>query len=273
MNKIRKHKKYFSLLMCLTALVLLLSSGFQVSAENAQKVSDQADLLTDEEEAKLQERLTEIAQEYQCDVVAATADSCEGKSPQDYTDDFYYENGYGYGEDIDGIILMICMEERKFHLATRGEAMEIFTDYGLEVIDEHISEYLTDGEYYEAFRTYADMAEEFIVEAVNNQPYDTNHEYSEPMGVGTCILISLAAGLVAALITLLVLRGQLKSVSPKNRAEDYIRNGSFRVKRERDVFLYRTVERRKIEKNSSGGGSSSHSTSDGGSAGGHTGSF
>lgn len=275
MNKYRKRKRCLFLLGWAAALMMTFAFGICASAENPQKVTDGADLLTTEEEEKLQERLAQIAETYECDVAVATTDSCGGKSPQDYTDDFYYENGYGYGEDIDGIILMVSMGERKFHLATRGKAIRIFTDYGLEQIDEAITEYLSDGEYYDAFTEYADMVEEFIIEAENGTPYDVDHEYERPMEWWFRILISMAVGIVAALVVFLVLRHQLKSVAPGRQAAEYVRDGSFRVKRERDVFLYRTVSRHKIERHEDGGGggSSTHSTSDGGSAGGHTGSF
>lgn len=270
--------RYLKSLGCLAAILLftLFSFGICVSAENSQKVVDSADLLDDAQEKKLQERLLGIAEKYQCDVVVATTNSCGGKSPQDYTDDFYYQNGYGYGNDINGIILMVSMKERKFHLATRGKANTvIFTDYGLEQIDEQITGYLSDGEYSKAFLKFADLAEDFIKEAEQGEPFDVGHEYKEPMSIGVRILISVGAGLVAAVLVVVVLFMQLRSVAPKHEAQEYVRNGSFHVTRERDIFLYRTVNRRKIETNTGGGGggSSSHSTSDGGSAGGHTGSF
>lgn len=269
--------QYLKRLGCLLAFFLffLSSVGMHVSAENSRKVVDGADLLSSAEEEKLQERLSGIAEKYQCDVVVATTNSCEGKSPRDYTDDFYYQNGYGYGDDINGIILMVSMKERKFHLATRGKANTvIFTDYGLEKIDELITGYLSDGEYSEAFLKFADLAENFIKEAEKDEPFDVDHKYKEPMSVGVRILISVGVGLFAAVLVVVVLFMQLKSVAPKHEAQEYVREGSFRVTRERDIFLYRTVRRQKIEKdNGGGGGSSSHSTSDGGSAGGHTGSF
>lgn len=279
MNGFANIRKYLSSRTRLISLCLLLlfCVGMPVSAQNDQKVADGADLLSDEEEEKLQERLSDIAERYQCDVVVATTDSCGGKSPQTYTDDFYYQNGYGFGDDLDGIILMVSMQERKFHLATRGKAnTEIFTDYGLEQIDERITGYLSEGEYSRAFLKFADLAEDFMKEAEKGEPYDVRHEYRAPLSMGVRILIAVGVGLIAMVIVLVVLFMQLRSVAPKGEAREYVREGSFHVTRERDVFLYRTVSRRKIEKNpggGGGGGSSSHHTSDGGTAGGHTGSF
>ncbi len=271
----------------LKLLVLLLLGlycfGLCASAANDTKVVDEAGLLTYEEEQELQERLSGIAEEYQSDVVVATVDSCRGMDVQSFTDRYYYENGYGYGPEIDGIILLVSMQERRFHLATRGSAIDTFTDYGLEVIDDEITPYLREGEYAKAFETFADLAEEFLEEDENGLPYDTNHVYEDRSArlVNSMIhfMFAMGIGLFAAIVTLVVLFQQLRSVHVKNEARDYVRSGSFRVTRANDIFLYRTVSRRKIERENSsggghGGGSMTHSAPGGGGrAGGRSGSF
>jgi uncharacterized protein len=238
---------------------------------------DLADLLEDDEEEKLQEQFTEIAKKYQCDVVVLTTDSCGGKTPQSYTEDYYEANDYGYGSDCSGIILMVSMGERKFHMTTEGSAIDAFTDYGLEQIDELITENLSDGEYYEAFRKFGKLADAFLAEAEEGTPYDVNNAYEEPMSIGMRVLIAAVAGLVIALIVILVLLGQLKSVGMKHEAKEYVRQGSFHVTRQRDIFLYRTVSKTRKERpregGGGGGGSTIHTSSGGRSAGGHTGSF
>ena len=259
--------RYFMIFLLLFVLCIPVKA-------NEQKVNDMAGLLTADEEEKLQDGMAEVAEKHQCDVVLVTTDSCRGKSPQDYTDDYYYQSGYGYGDDLDGIILMVSMGERKFHFATRGKAISIFTDYGLERMDELISGDLTAGNYYDAFAKYISLANEFMKEAEKNRPYDVDHKYSEPMAMWLRLCIAFGVGIVAAGIVLLVLFLQLKSVAPNDKAQEYVRSGSFHITRAKDLFLYRTVSRRKIERDNDGpGGSSTHSTSDGGSAGGHTGSF
>ncbi|MCI6866590.1 MAG: TPM domain-containing protein [Lachnospiraceae bacterium] len=268
----RKKYKMSRLFAFLLAAIISLSFALSVLAVNETKIVDMADLLDEEEENALQRQFVKIAEEYECDVVVVTTDSCGGKSPQDYTDDYYYENGYGYGQDIDGIMLMVAMKERKFHLGTRGAAIDIFTDYGLQRIDDLITPDLSDGEYYKAFKKFGELAKEFIAEAETKEPFSEAHPYKEKMGLGLRLLISLIAGLVAAVIVLAVLFGQLRSVRTKREAQDYVRDGSFHVKRKRDLYLYSTVTKIKKEKPQSSG-SSTHSTSDGGRAGGHTGSF
>ena len=283
----RTHRYRMLILPFLLIVMLGLVSVLSVSAKNSQKVTDNADILSEWEEEKLQEQLLETAEQYQCDVVVLTTDSCGRKSPQDYTDDYYYENGYGYGRDIDGIMLMVSMGDRKFHLATRGAAIDIFTDYGLEIIDEEISPYLSDGAYYEAFSVFGKMAEEFMAQYelydrgyaqdsysdYGYTDYGYSYVYEEKMSMDTRLLIAGIAALLITGIVVAVLFAQLKSVGVERRAHEYIRQGSFRVTRSRDVFLYRTVQKVRKQKDDGGGGSRTHRTSGGGRAGGRTGSF
>lgn len=257
------------------SFILLFGFCMHAAAANSEKVVDDAGLLTQEEEIQLQDRLVEIAEEFQCDVVVVTVQSLNGMSVQDYTDSYYYQHGYGYGSNIDGIILLVSMRERQFHLGTRGKAIRIFTDYGLEVIDDKITPYLSDGEYAKAFQEFADLAEEFMQEAANGRAYDTNHTYRQPMNAGLRVLIAIGIGLLAAAIAMVILFQQLRSVRVRQEAREYVRNGSFHITRANDLFLYRTVARHKIERSSGGGGgggSTTHSAP-GGRAGGRSGSF
>jgi uncharacterized protein len=260
-------------------LMLILGGSFrlQAHAANAQKVVDEVGLLSAEEEELLQKQLSDTAEKYQCDAVIAILDGIEGSSMQSYTDQYFYEEGYGYGDERDGIILLVNMSGRKYWFATRGDANRIFTDYGTEIIEERVVPYLSDGEYYEACSKYADLVESFMKEATENEPYDVNHTYSDPMAMWLRLVISLGVGLVVMVITLVILYSQLKSVGAEKRAQEYIRSGSFRVTRERDIFLYSNVTRRKIEKASNGGGghggTMTHSSPGGGSSGGRGGSF
>lgn len=250
--------------------------GLPVSAANSDKVVDRADLLTDQEEEKLEEQFAKIAEKYQCDVAVVTVDSCGNKSPMNFTDDYYESNGYGCGAGKDGLMLMISMEERDWWITTMGDAIRIFTDYGLEQLEDQFIDALRDGDYYKAFRNFGQAAEAFMEEARKDRPYDVDHTYRKPMSLGVRIGISLAVGAVLAVLVFAGLFAQLKSVKEKREARDYVRAGSFHVTRANDLFLYRTVHRRKIEQqppSGGGGGSTIHTTSSGGSAGGRGGKF
>lgn len=62
-----------------------------------------------------------------------------GKANDLFTaDDFYDYNGYGYGEEGDGIIFLISMEERKWQISTCGFGITAFTDAGQEYMADPV---------------------------------------------------------------------------------------------------------------------------------------
>ena len=61
-------------------------------------------------------------------VVVVTENSLDGKSAQDYADDFFDYNGHGYGDDDSGVLFLIGMDERKWAITTYGYGITAFTD-------------------------------------------------------------------------------------------------------------------------------------------------
>lgn len=243
-------------------LALLLVIGclpVAAYAENSDRVVDNADLLTDAEEEKLEAQYAQIAETYQYDIAVVTVNTLNGKSPQDYADDYYYENGYGYGDSRDGLMLLVSMEDRDWHITTRGKGEDTFYSSDIDEISDAFLSDLSAGNYYEAFRIFGEKSEAVIAAAEG------------PMALWLRLLIAAGVGLVLALIVFGILMSQLKSVRVKQEAHDYVRSGSFHLTRSNDLYLYRTVEKTKIEHDSDDHGS--HSTSDGGSAGGGGGKF
>ena len=66
---------------------------------------DNAGLLTEEESNALLNKLEDISQKYENEVGIVTVNSLEGKTAEAYADDYYDYNGYGYGENDDGLLL------------------------------------------------------------------------------------------------------------------------------------------------------------------------
>ena len=121
-------------LFCITlALLLIATMTFAVSATIPEerllpRLVDDADLLTDSEESVLLSLLDDVSTQQQCDVAVVTVDSLEGKSARDYADDFYDYNGYGMGAGDDGLLLLVAMNDREWHITTHGLAVTVFTD-------------------------------------------------------------------------------------------------------------------------------------------------
>lgn len=256
------------------ALLLSLISVFPaLAADEMPRLVDGADLLSESEEADLRDQLDEISERQEVDLVVVTVDSLEGASSTEYADDFYDNNGYGFGEERDGILFLISMEERDWAVSTTGYGITAVTDAGLEYIAEKFTEYLSDGSYGEAFTIFAQQCDDFITQAKTGEPYDTGNLPKEPFGFIWNLLVSLAAAFVIALIVTGIMRSSLKTVDSKSEADDYIKKGSMKLTSEKDLFLYSHVDRREKPKDEDSGGSSTHTSSSGETHGGGSGKF
>ena len=188
-----------------------------------------------------------------------------------------------------GILLLIDMESREWYMSTCGEAIYIFTDYGLDQLGQEILPWLSTGDYYHAFTAWVSALPPYV-EAYNNKSpidgYVPPDEYESPYGeeiyhyddhVGVTARpfpIALVIGLVAAVVTILIMRGKMNTAKLQRGAGNYLKDGSFHLRQRSDMFLYSRVSRRaKPKNNTSGGGSSVHRSSGGVSHGGRGGRF
>ena len=261
----------FTLLICLAMSFPVLAAG------DLPRLVDDADLLTNSEESELLALLDEISERQKVDVVGVTVDSLDGKSPMRFADDFYDYNGYGFGANADGVLLLVSMEDRDWYISTTGYGITAFTDEGLDYIADAFLPDLSDGEYLDAFKTYAGLCDTFISQARNGKTYDAGNMPKEPFSIGKNIAISFGIGIVLALIITGIMAGQLKSVRMQQAADNYIKRDSMKVTQSSDLFLYKHTDRRAKPKESSSGshhsGSSTHRSSSGRSHGGRGGKF
>ncbi len=230
---------------------------------------DNASLLLASEEEALLEKLESISRRHECDVAVVTVNSLGPKSATAYADDFYDYNGYGYGVNDDGILLLISMEDRDWAITTYGFARTAFTKSGQEYMVEQFRPYLSDGDYSRAFLCFADLCDEFLQKAAAGEAYDTGN-LPRAAFRPIWILVALGVGFLIAIIAVSVMKSKLKSVRRQPAASSYIRPNSFRVTQSQDIFLYRNVTRTARPKDtgsSSGGHISSSGRSHGGSSG------
>ncbi len=263
------------LLPLLFALLLCLAAAIPALAESAwPRVVDDADLLTASEESALLAKLDEISVRQQADIVVVTVDTLDGQTPMDYADDFYDDNGYGFGEKRDGVLPLISMEDRDWWISTTGYGITAITDAGIDYISEKFLSDLSDGEYADAFTIYADLCDDFFTQAKTGQPYDVGHMPKEPFNIAWNLFVAAIVGFVIALIATNIMKGKLKTVRFQSAANSYVKANSMNVTESRDLFLYTQVARHaKPKETSSSGGSSTHTSSSGTTHGGGGGKF
>lgn len=278
----------------LIALLILSALTVPVCAASS-KIIDNADLLTGSEIAVLETKAQALADQYQMDVVILTVNSTGGLSIESYADNYYDRNGYGIGPDYSGVLMMLAMDTREWAISTCGDAIYALTDYGIESLFYVMAKDLSENDYYTAFSTYLDELPRYFEAFQNGEPIDGVHggydgpgtyvpgmqddiiHYDPEPGFGDylrIVSVSLLIGSAVGGIAILVMRSQMNTATAQSGAASYIRDGSFRMTRHTDMFLYSHMSRTSRQQSSSGGGGSGvHRSSGGRSHGGGHGRF
>ena len=134
-------KKPNGFVSVLLALCLLLAPMTVFAESNAQLnyVTDDAGILTDSQWEDLEQRAQQVSEEYQCGVYMITVDDYTDYSTESvYTADYtiYHDYEMGMGEDRDGIMILLSMEDRDYAMFVYGpKASEVFNAYGQEQLE------------------------------------------------------------------------------------------------------------------------------------------
>ena len=217
-------------------------------------VMDEADLLSDSEEAALLAQLEDISARCGRDVTVVTVDSMGGYTDPEAFCDYYFET-HDYNENT--VMLMLAMASRDYRLSVYGNCLSVFPAQQRETICTEIVPYLSDGDYYTAFSRFAADCDEYT------EYYDTEGEVYEPPLALYWIFICFGIGLAIGLVVTLFMKSKLKSVHFQSSAADYVRAGSFDLTHSHERFLYSHVDRTAKPKDNGGSGgvsSSGHSS-------------
>ena len=245
----------------LAVFLLLLLLVSPALAEN-RRVVDEADVLTAEEEQKLEEYIAGIREKYKFDVLILTMDSIGDRQGDYYAADYYDHNGYGEGKDHDGVCFFYVRQgdrnENTVFFVKTGSGERIFDADTDDEIAEQIRPYMWQ-------KNYGGAIAKYVVEVENRL------EYKKPINRANRMLpIFLGGGLLIGAIVALSYKSQMKTVRRKAGASSYIRDGSFHLSRQQDIYLYTTTTRRRIQTDNNRGGGGGHGSFTGGSGTHHT---
>ena len=219
------------------------------NAQPGQLVVDGANILTDDQVLSLTELCQNLGEKNKCDFVFVTVNSLNGKTETAYADDYYDYNGYCE----DGVLFLISMEDRRWHITTTGKCINKLNDSEQEAVMDEAQPMLKSGDYYNAFVTIAQKESYYMLPHVSL----------------IWIPLSLVIGFVIALLIMLAFKAQLKTVALQRGAASYVKENSMNITARRDNFLYSTISRVAKPKENS----STHTGSSGTSHGGSSGSF
>ena len=145
-------KKLFSTIL---VVMLALSMALSVSAAPKTFVLDDAGLLTQQEAAELSGTLSRLSDTYDAQIVVVTIPSAEGNDPDSIVEYFYDNMGIGYGENLDGVLLLVCMDPREYRILSNGYCAAAINTGAIDDIGNAIVNDLSGGDYAEAFEGFS----------------------------------------------------------------------------------------------------------------------
>lgn len=267
-------------ILALLLTVLCLCIPITVFAENSVILDDSASLINDSYEEKLTNRMQEIANKYSINFIILTTENTDGKTLQDYADDYYDQ----LFNSENGFTIAININTREIYASGVGTGVDNISDYEIDSIFDSARSYLSDGDFDSAFAQMLDTFDYYYsyddTQDIEEYLYDDGNQVKEKsFGLGN-IGISGIIGAISSFITGLVLKKDLKSVAPKKSASEYGKD--LVITGMSDFYLGSHVSKTPIVKNNNnnsgshgnyGGGHSVHISSSGVSHGGHSSHF
>lgn len=270
--------------------VLVLCAGAVKAAP--QLLVDEADNLTPDEERVLTERLSEVSDRYDADVVLVIIDSLNGADAQAYADDFYDYNGYYEN----GVLFLLSVNDSEYAFSTLGTVAYDLTDAAIDMIEEDVLSGLRRGkdtrDYYDAYVAYIEGVDKYLGIASSGEPfeYDTpGAGEEEPLHgfaafknhLGGNVILSSIAGIAGSFAYMGTQKRKLKSVRRQRGAANYVTGNGPVLTVSDDRFINRSVNKTPIPRrepssnarSGSGRGTTFHTSSSGRSHGGRSGKF
>jgi len=233
--------------IALAILFAVLAPPLAAASERPSRFIDSMNLLTPEQAGELTRKLDEISERNQFDTVVAVAPALDHREARLHAIDLFEQSGFGFGNDLDGAILLLAMGERDFDFASLGYGLKVFTPDRQEQLVNRFLPHLRRDAYFQAFMAYADGVDALIAAtAAEREMYRL-----------CAIAISLGVALLIALGVTSAWKRQLVSVRRQTHAHAYIREGSMVLTAQEDRFLYRNVQKTRRVEHSSGGSSGS----------------
>ena len=126
------------------------------------------------------------------------------------------------------------------------------TKYGIDkLMEDHVLPAFKKDNFYIGFLSYLENLDTYFEAYQRGEPIDS------PINIPLMILISVGVGALVGLITILIMKSGMKTAVYQHGARDYMIPGSYRVLRERDIYLYSHTTRVRRSNDSGGSGRSS----------------
>lgn len=204
--------------------------------KNTPRVIDIAELFSPSEEAQMLDKIRTFSAQTGKDLVIYTDVSTYGYDIDGFTADFYDYNGYGLGDEYEGICLMLDLDpySRQFHTLTTGEdTRSLYTVGNAERLNAVLNEYLVKGDYAGGILNWIDNITLLYTEG-KLPPKPVN-----PLHVGLAALLAILVGVFAGSASDKRIMAKMQTAKEKTDAADYVDEDNTTVNATADYFLFR----------------------------------
>ncbi len=232
-------------------------------------VYDEYGHLSSDEVEQLNERARELSLEHSCGVYIRIFDDKSGSMDiEQFGEQVFNDEELGIGSQRNGIMYIMDVSDYHYYdLCAHGSiGHAAFTDWGKAQINETCVDYFKEGEWYNGFSEYLDMADEYLDNYEMGVPVDTwipdeptvTPEEQEEAKRSTSIFSGGIGGLISSLMICLGLRSKNRTEKIATEARDYILNNGVKLNVSQDIFLGRSETRTKINRDSGGRSGGGH---------------
>ncbi len=210
----------------------------------ASGIYDEANLLSENDEASLLTKLEKYSEKYSADIAIVTTNDAGGLTAQAYADAYAEKIGQSMSRDeYPGILFLIDMDNREIYMATQGQAMNYYDDYRINKVLDNCYNYITDGDYKGTCDAFLKGVRDYMGRSTSKSAR------MDAFGVLIRLIIAIVIG---AVVTVAMVFRRGGRVTTNSRT--YFDASGSHMDAQEDRFMNRTVTRRHIEKPKGGGG-------------------
>lgn len=242
------------------------------AVDASEKIYDFSDILTNQEEKQLKEKIDTFIKKYKTDVVILTDDLRYSKDyeNENFAVNFYDYNDFGMDFNNSGIVLFrnTYSQDPYYNVYMFGDAQLYISYERAEATLDNVYDYLHNKDYLNGFSKFVDDLTMYYDHGIPKemQKYEVDEngfltrKYTIPW------FQAIGISLVITFIIMFILIKKNKMVYEQTKANHYINKQTSNITNRRDVFLSTSTKSYVIDSGggSSGGGGSFRGSSGGG---------
>lgn len=222
------------------------------------RVFDRAGLFSEKERLSFEEQMKSMRTEMNMDVVLVTTADAEGKTAEEYAEDFYIDGDFGTGKDYSGVLFLIDMDNRELYIVPVGNMNRFLTDQRWNDILDDAYEGASSGDYGACVLAYLTGVSKYYHEGIPGGQYN----YDEQTGKISVyrsltpweVLLAFFGALLAAGLSCFGVAGRYAMKGGSGGRKAYQAGCRFECSNQADILVNKTVTHTTIPKNNGGGG-------------------